>query len=151
MSNMLVVPAGMLGELRCGLHNVLGQAAEDVSEVTVRQARERHPEWHDEPLQHLDRARALLDLIGWAESGPPAAVRVDLGKHRWALLGALEIALLAGSDEVQEAEKVDAERAQRGQAPKRDATLVRVLAVREFILTVEDQVRALGAQGGPSR
>ena len=44
MSNMLKVPAGMLGELRCGLHNVLGQAAEDVSEVTVRQARERHPE-----------------------------------------------------------------------------------------------------------
>jgi len=138
----------MLGELRNGLHNALGQATQDVSLVTDRGGRERHPEWYVQPLERLEGVRALLDLVGWAEIGPPAAVQVDLDAHRWALMSALEIALIVGGDDVEEAGKVDAQRAERGQAPKRDVTLVRVLALREFISTVEEQASALGAQGG---
>jgi len=147
-STFFTVPAGMVRELRIGLHSVLGQAAQDVSIMTDRRGRERHPEWYRDPLGRFDRARALLDLTGWAESGPPEDVLVDLSIHCWALLQALDVALLVGYDEIMEARKTSGRKSKRKKAKptddsERERTVVRVLVLRRFILTVEQHARKL--------
>jgi hypothetical protein len=152
-STFFTVPAGMVRELRTGLHSVLGQAAQDVSIVTDRKGRERHPEWYRDPLRRFDRARALLDLIGWAETGPPEDVLIDLSTYCWALLEALDVALLVGCDDIMEARKTSRRKPKRRKAKptddsERERTVVRVLVLRRFILTVEQQVRKLGLREG---
>lgn len=149
MSSMLTVPAGMVRDLRTGLHSVLGQAAQDVSIVTDRRGRERHPEWYRDPLGRFDRARALLDLVGWAETDARGSVSLDLNTHCWALRGALDVALLVGCDDIMEARKTSGRKSKRKKAKpnddsERERTVVRVLVLHQFILTVEQQAKKLG-------
>jgi hypothetical protein len=100
--------------------------------------REQHPKGYEEPLEYLDRARALLDLIGWGDVvEATAAVQVDLRQHRWALTNALEAALLIATQDLAEADAVDAERAQRGEPSRREATRARALMLRDFVSAVE--------------
>jgi hypothetical protein len=80
----------------------------------------------------LDKVFALLDVVGWCEADKPAEVRIDLCEHRWALLKAIEVMALVAADELDELGKVDAERARRGERPKREATLKRVSTVSDF-------------------
>jgi hypothetical protein len=51
----------------------------------------------------------------------------------------VQVGLWQGDADLEEAETVDAERAKRGQPPKREATIRRVLALREFVAAVEAQ------------
>jgi hypothetical protein len=150
MSVLFVVPAGMVGHLRGGLYSEIGGAAQAVLRVVEMPDREERPERYREPLERLDRVRALLDVVGWGETDPPVEVRVDLREHRWALMKALELALLIGSQDLEEADLVDAERAGRGEAPRREVTTVRVLMLREFVSEVEARVGILGANEGTS-
>ncbi|HEY4896051.1 MAG TPA: hypothetical protein VII01_08170 [Solirubrobacteraceae bacterium] len=145
MSAMLVVPAGMVGHLRDGLQAELGSAGADIEQVTAKAGRERRPESYREPLERLDGARALLDVIGWSATDPPVEVQVDLREHRRALTTAFEVALLVAAQDLEEADAVDAERAKRGEAPKRDATAVCALVLRQFVSAVEAQIGRLGA------
>jgi hypothetical protein len=62
----------MVGELRNGLHTVLGDAARSVSQTTERYGHERHPEWYAEHRERFERTWALLDLIGCDEPRQPA-------------------------------------------------------------------------------
>jgi hypothetical protein len=136
MSTMLTLPAEMAEHLRSGLHSGIGDAAETIAQVVVEPGREQHPEWYREPLAHFDRVRALLDLIGWAATDPPAEVSVDLREHRHAVLDALGVAMIVGNADLKEAEPV-------GTAKGR-ATIRRVLALGEFVAAVEAQADALG-------
>lgn len=126
----------MLGELRNGLHAVLGSAAVSIAQTTARRDREYHPEWYTEHRAQLERACALLDLIGWAESRHPAAMRIDLRAHQQTLTQALEVRLLVAADDLMEAGDVDAERAARGEPPTRETTEQRVTALHEFAAAV---------------
>jgi hypothetical protein len=130
--SLITVPAGMLGELRNGLHAVLGAAAVSIAQTTARRERERHPEWYAEHRAQLEGACALLDLIGWAEPRHSAAMPIDLRIHRRAVREALEVRLLVAADDLEEAATVDAERAERGEPPTREVTKKRVAALREF-------------------
>ncbi len=95
MSTTFVVDAGMVGCLRIGLHSVLGQAAEAICEVVEHGGREHRCESYVEPLDRFDRARGLLDVVGWEEGDTAAActrdVEIDLQVHRDALLAALHL------------------------------------------------------------
>jgi hypothetical protein len=71
----------MAGKLRHGLHTVLGDAAEGVSQITERFGRERHPEWYAEQRERFARTWALLDLIGSREPKQLAAVRINLSEQ----------------------------------------------------------------------
>jgi hypothetical protein len=148
MSTTLIVPAEMVGHLRNGLHSSIGDAVQEIAHVVDMPDREQHPERYREPLEHFDAVRALLDLIGWGETDPPVEVSVDLREHRRALTDALQIALLAGNDDLEEAEAIDAQRARRAEPPKREATTRRVLALREFVAAVEAQVERSMAERG---
>jgi len=139
MSQILTVPAEMVGHLRNGLHSSIGDAVQEIAHVVDMPGREQHPERYREPLEHFDAVRALLDLIGWGETDPPVEVSVDLHEHRRSLTGALQIALLAGNDDLEGAEATDAQQARRGEPPKREARTRRVLALREFVAAVGAQ------------
>jgi len=47
-----------------------------------------HPERYQVPLKHLDALRAVMDDIGWDASEED--VYLDLGRHEWALIQALQ-------------------------------------------------------------
>jgi hypothetical protein len=135
--NIITVPARLVGVLRSGLHSEIGNAAKAIAQVAGRAGREQHPESYRETLERLDRTRALLDLIGWSATGPAVAVRVELPAHRETMLDGLAVAMVIGDGDLEEAARVDAERAARGEAPIREATTQRVLALCEFRAAVE--------------
>lgn len=56
--------AEMLSELRNGLHTVLGNVVQEISQITDCKGRERHPQWYSVPREDYQRTCALLDLIG---------------------------------------------------------------------------------------
>lgn len=142
--NAITVPAQLVGPLRSGLHSEVGTAAETIAQVVDEADREQHPEWYREPLEQLDRARALLDLIGWSTTDQAKEVLVDLREHHGALSEALRVAMIVGDADLEEAEAVDAERATRSDTPEREATTRRVLALREFVAFVEARADELG-------
>lgn len=146
MSTTLTVPAELVGLVRSALLAELGRAAEELAGVVERRGHEDHPEWFAQALRRHDAARALLDTIGSGNTDPPVEVGIDLRTHRQALTAALDVALLVGDEELAETEQVDAERAQRGEPSKREATIERVLALREFVAAVRWQTDCLGAQ-----
>jgi hypothetical protein len=137
---IITVPAELVGELRHGLHTVLGNAAEGVSQTTEQFGREHHPEWYAEHRERFERTWALLDLIGWREPKQPAAVQINLHEHGQAVGEALDARLPVAADDLEEADAVDAERAAQGKPPKRETTTNRVVALREFAASVKDLV-----------
>lgn len=143
---IITVPAELVSELRHGLHTVLGNAAEGVSQITERFGREHHPEWYAEQRERFERTWALLDLIGWRESKQPAAVQINLREQRRAVREALDVRLPVAEDDLEEADAVDAERAEQSEPPMREATTSRVLALREFAASIKDLVSHLETQ-----
>lgn len=144
----LRVPARMVREARYGLHSVLGQAAQDISLITDRNGRERHPELYREPLGRFDQARALLDLFGWGDPTRPTDVLLDAREHGWALLKGLEVALIVGDDELSEVCQTGREQAARHMLPpvEEGETVLRVFALREYLAAVQEHVDRLGGQ-----
>ncbi len=143
---IITVSAEMVGELRHGLYTVLGNAAEGVSQITEQFEREHHPEWYAEQRERFERTWALLDLIGWREPKQPAAIRINLHEHHRTVNEALDVRLLVAADDLDEADAVDAERAEQGEPPMREATTNRVFALREFASSVKNLLTGLGVQ-----
>jgi len=139
----LTIPAELVALVRSALFTELGSAAEETAHVVEQHDHEDHTERFTEPLLRHNAARALLDAIRWQGAEHPADVQVDLHTHHTALTAALDVALLVGDEELAEAERVDAERAQRGEPSKRDTTTRRVLALREFAAAVQAQADQL--------
>lgn len=140
MNAIITLPADAISDLRSGLHSALGAATEAIDSVVTMRGREQHPEWYHEPLEHLDRVRALLDRIGWSDTQPATDIQLDVRTHRWALERALENAMKASNDALREAALVDRERAQRGEAPKRATTIERAVALHAFASTLETEL-----------
>jgi hypothetical protein len=84
----IVIPADVVVQLREGLFSQLGDVAQGLDAVIVRPAAARRREWV-EPVALFDRARAVLDLIGWEQRDPEQEVEVDLHRHRRAIEEAL--------------------------------------------------------------
>ncbi len=98
MSTILIVPAEIVGHLRCGLHMELGHAAEEIATLSTLRDRESYPGWYAEPLQQLDAARALLDAVGWNTIDNPKPVEIEVDRHRPILVAALICLLEIESD-----------------------------------------------------
>ncbi|HWY19218.1 MAG TPA: hypothetical protein VNY27_10975 [Solirubrobacteraceae bacterium] len=143
MSAWLIVPAGMVGLLREGLHSEIEAAVQLIAPVVEAPDRDEHPERYRVPLARLDAARALLDLVGWSSAGPPVDVRVDLREHHRVLLRALRSELLIEEEalgSIQEGNLRD--------AAKRRGIVERAEALRELISTIEARIGALGGDVG---
>lgn len=86
---IITVPARIVGYLRDSLHTELAIAAEDIGQVSDEGGR-RRPELYAEPINRLDCARALLDLIGWKEASSSGSVAIKTAAHRDTVLAALK-------------------------------------------------------------
>lgn len=145
MGTTITVPAELVDDLRIGLYTCLADAAEDTTDAAARRERERRPGWFQSARSKFERTWELLDRIGWAESDEPKALDLELETHREALLDALEVMLLVGEDDLDDAAAVDAERARRGEPARSEATAERVSAVRCFADSI-----GVGRPGEPS-
>jgi len=137
----VIVPAGVVYELRRTLHLELSCAAQDIDEVAVRKGQVTHPEWYEEPLGRFDAIRALLDEIGWWNTEPPAEVHFDLQTYCLAITRALETALLLADADMKDLDAIETKRARRGEPSRREDTTRRVFALREFAAAVKDLAR----------
>jgi hypothetical protein len=144
MSSKLTIPAELVRTLRIGLHSELGPAASEIDRVTHRRGREEHPAWYREPLSRLDGVRALLDLVGWGQTQQPVGIEIDLTKHYAELIRAFRSQVLIHQDMVEEADQVDAERAEQGKSPKAQATIARAAALDRLLASAEAQAATLG-------
>jgi hypothetical protein len=144
MSSKLTIPAELVRTLRIGLHGELGEAASEIDHLTHQRGREEHPEWYQGPLARLDGIRALLDLVGWGETQQPVGIEIDLAEHHMALFGAVHSQVLIHQDMVEEADLVDAERAEQGKRPKAQATIARAAALDRLLASAEAQAATLG-------
>ena len=115
----------------------------------IKPGREECPEWYEEPLTQLDSARALLDVIGWGKTRQRVEVEVDLAEHHGALFGALRGQVLIHRDMIEEADQVDADRAEQGKPPKAEATIARAAALDRLLASAEAQAEALGIDTCP--
>lgn len=144
MDSILKVPAMIADELRAGLLSILRQAASDVS-TAMDKGRLFHPQRLDDPLQRMDCARALLELIGWTQMHKPETVLIDLDIHRWAFVNGLEWALVVGCEDI-EAEERDTCR--HTDENKRDRDIVRLLVLRQYLGNIEIQFTAYDVAAG---
>jgi transcriptional regulator with XRE-family HTH domain len=144
LSTILVVPPAMVVYLRESLHCELGKAGEEIAVASFWTDRLQHPECYEEPLAHLDRARALLDQIGWKQE--PHEVCIDLREHQQAILEALRLEALVVEDQLHDAIRADAE---RGEPPQHAKQARRAAALREFVTCVEAQASALEPSRSP--
>jgi hypothetical protein len=103
MSTTITIPAELMEYLRTCLHSELGGAADEIGSTTTQPMRERYPEWYDDGLTRLDRTRALLDAIGWADPSDPAPFEIDLSAHSAALIAGLEVAVVIAESDSTEA------------------------------------------------
>jgi hypothetical protein len=63
------------------------------------------PEWYEEPLEELELAITVLDIIGWSSNNQPAQVTLDAHEHRRVLLEAVDTVLLIADDNLEEMAK----------------------------------------------
>jgi hypothetical protein len=120
MSAIVEVPAALNVILREALIDGIGDVAEDLNDhIIPLRDRVRRPDRFDGPFDRLERIRTLLADLGWGDSDPADAVRIDLNEHGRALSDALDRALAVADDDLEEADDVDRERRERGEPPVR--------------------------------
>ncbi len=88
---MTTIPASAVVQLREALYSELGNVSQELDEIVVMAGRAQD-DW-TEPVARFDRARALLDEIGWNERDPERDVEIDLDRHREVIEEALSDAL----------------------------------------------------------
>jgi hypothetical protein len=88
---MTTIPAAAVVQLREALYSELGNVAEELDEIVVASERARD-DWSG-PVARFDRARAVLDEIGWNERDHEHDVEIDLDRHREVIEEALSAEL----------------------------------------------------------
>lgn len=144
MSHIVTVPTTLVDQLRNALHDVLSEAASEVSSGADHADRSSHPEWYEKPIQRFKQTEALLDVVGWGTD--QAAVQIDLRTHHRALMDALKMALLLADTQMAELETVEAARAARHEPTNREATIKRNLELNEWASAVSDEAAGMEHQ-----
>jgi len=134
-THTITIPADMVGRVRNSLFGELGGAAHDVGQASEQWGRESHPEWFADPLAAFDRARALMDHLGWTEPNPPAAAQIDV-----AVYGDLFLATLRGEIEIDDAALTDIREGRYDDMDKVAEIPDRALRMREYLAGVEREL-----------
>jgi hypothetical protein len=141
MSTNLEIPAEVIGDVRMSVLCLLGDAAEEISQALTRPQVEFHPEWFVDGRDELERACALLDLIGWDGTLRPQSTEAHLDEHGRTLRDALRRFLPLVETELEEVGLNDERRAQLGEPPRREQVTGRLLALRAFMSLVEQRTQ----------
>ncbi len=102
------IPTQAIELLRDGLRSRIALAAQSVSSAEGEPDAREHPERYCRPLRRIDALRALLEDIGWSE--PAGDARVDLRRHGWALIAALQDQVSVHADMLSELGEEDEQR-----------------------------------------
>ncbi len=94
----IVIDGAVVRLLRTGAYASLGLAADDVSACTSPAGRETNPDVYTLPLERLDCARSLLNVLGWRQVDSERQIEVEGEQHRAALAEAAKIALDTSED-----------------------------------------------------
>jgi Protein of unknown function (Hypoth_ymh) len=94
----IVIDGEVVRLLRTGAYAALGLAADDLSACTSPASRELDPDVYASPLERLDGARTLLNVLGWRHADPERRVELEVASHRLALTEAARIALDTSDD-----------------------------------------------------
>ncbi len=91
----VLIRHGIAETVRDGLRSQISNFARQVADTDGLTANHGHPERYQKPLQRQDALRAVMDDIGWDASEED--VYIDLNRHEWALVQALQdqVAVLA--------------------------------------------------------
>jgi hypothetical protein len=143
----LVVPAGIVDELRLAVFAAIGEAGEAINESAFAKDRMGHPEWFVVPTNDLVEMYELMEVIGWATTVRPIDVRVDLWVHGRALLRTLQGALEFAEADVSETVRRDAEQSGTSCSAERDAEIDRVGVLRDFIAKAQARFDAFECGG----
>jgi hypothetical protein len=133
----ITIPARIVRYLREALHSRLGMAAEDVGQVSHEGGRAK-PDLYAEPIERFDRARALLDLIGWKDEVDEAPATINLAGHRQTLLDALRAQIATEHDMAGEDRSLKGADEQIACARRREADIEQFLALVDVSPAEED-------------
>jgi len=84
--------------LRSALLSQIGVPAGELDEASTVAGMERLPDSFLQPLEDIDRHRAVLDLIGWSEHAPLKSVSLDRDAHRSVITRAMRARLAIERD-----------------------------------------------------
>jgi hypothetical protein len=134
---MVTIPPDLLDDVRDLLYAHLDRIGRELFYAGEGPISERDPAQYAGIFERLDKVRSLLDMTGWAGGlDAPTEVKVDLDEYGTVLEVAVERALRIDRDVFREIDRVDAERARRGEAPIREAVTARLNALQVFLATV---------------
>jgi len=133
------IPTQAVELLRDGLRSRIAMAAQTVGSADGEPDAREHPERFHGPLRCIDALRGLLEEIGW--SAPASHTRVDLHRHGWALLQALQDQLSVYADMLSELDEDDNE---QRRAASRDLGALTYLAL-EVLLRAQAQALRPGS------
>jgi len=117
----------MLDLVRDGLRSQIALTAQHISSADEQPDGRRHPERFQDLLCCSDALRALLEEIGW--SGSPSDPKIDLDKHAWALLEALQDQLIDHVDQLRDTDPDDEHDDERRDIVTHDMNALMSLAV----------------------
>lgn len=143
----MVVPAGIVDELRLAVFAAIGEAGEAINESAFAKDRMEHPEWFVVPTNDLVEMYEMMEVIGWTATVPPVSVRVDLWAHGRALMRTLQGALEFAEADASETARRDAEQSETACSAERDAEIDRVDVLRDFIAKAQAHFDALERGG----
>jgi hypothetical protein len=129
----LVVPTGIVDELRLAVFAKIGEAGEAINESAFAKDRAEHPEWFTVPTNDLVEMYELLEAIGWAATVPPVSVQIDLWAHSRVLMRTLRGALDFAKADAVEAMRSAAQPSETTRPAGRATGIERVGVLRAFI------------------
>jgi len=134
---MVTIPPDLLDDVRDLLYAHLDAIGRELFYAGEGPIFERDPAQYAGIFERLDKVRSLLDMTGWAGGlDAPTEIQVDLDEYGTLLEAAVERRLRVDRDMLREIDRVDAERARRGEAPIREAVTARLDALQVFLATV---------------
>jgi hypothetical protein len=139
----VTVPAEIVDGLREATFAAVGKAGEAINEAAFAKGRGENPKWFHGPMTVLEELFALLDVLGWAETGSPVGVEIFLWADGRALMAALQEALGFAEADASEAVRRAAEEPETASSAEHGAAIGRVNVLRELIAVAQPRFDAI--------
>lgn len=140
MSNTLIIPLKLVDDVRESVRQLMGGAAEEMSEALVNVDHELYPEWFLEPRRQLEASWAVIDQLGWTAGEETEDVEIDLQRYGALLKEAAASHLDDIEYALKNADDNDRTRTERGDPPRKTEILQRLAAFREFAAVLDQAV-----------
>lgn len=139
----VTVPAEVVDGLREATFAAVGKAGEAINEAAFAKGRGENPKWFHGPMTGLEELFALLDVLGWTETGPSVGVQIFLWADGRALMMALHEALGFAEADASEAVRRAAQQPETASSAEHGAAIERVSVFRGLIAVAQPRFDAI--------